>query len=133
MLRQMFGAMPCATSILLRSIQSQGIVHAAGGINLTEEQRQEYLELKVVADEETVLDRDAIEQERAAVADMEASVGALQTRLEEMRTQEEKLQSEIAEVRDLFPKLPSFCAMCINTKDRAIGGFLFGLTHSYRP
>jgi hypothetical protein len=66
---------------------------------MTEEQRQEYLELKVVADEETVLDRDALEQERSVVVDMERNVVALQARLEDMAAQEEKLQAEISEVR----------------------------------
>lgn len=72
---------------------------AAGDLELTAEQQEEYRELKLRADSETVGDLAALAQARGALDALEPSAAAAEEQLVEMRAQLDVLDADVAEVR----------------------------------
>lgn len=69
------------------------------GIELTEEQQQEYRELKEQADKETAEDRAALSQEQTVLSGKESEVDALRELVGDMQAQKTTLEDESETVR----------------------------------
>ena len=71
---------------------------AVDGIELTEEQQQQYRELKQQADEETAGDRALLSQEQMVLSGRQGEVEALQEQVADMQAQQQTLGDQTAQV-----------------------------------